>query len=82
MDNAYYVFKDAVKAAEGIVGKGLLEDGSGRIWDCNNLSDVDDSKPEGGDGYWCVGWDGSIGYTEDNGYNVRWDYIPANKDED
>lgn len=77
MSNIFYDFLKAVRAAEEIIGDGLLVDGTGARWDCYNLSDHPDSRPEGGDAYWCVGWDGSVGYTEDNGHNVRWDYIPA-----
>lgn len=74
MNNSYYNFRDAVMAAEKVVGNALLEDNSGTRWSCDILSDQLDDRPEGGDAYWCVGWDGAIGYTEDNGYNVRWDY--------
>ena len=34
MDNRYYNFTDAVKAAEKIIGNSLLEDNSGTKWDC------------------------------------------------
>lgn len=72
----YYKFVDAVKAAEKLIGNSLWEDNAGNKWDCFNLMDYPDSREEDGDAYWCVGSDGAIGYTEDNGYNVRWDYSP------
>lgn len=78
-NNRYYDFKEAVKASESIIGNGILIDSAGTEWDCFNLLDnIDDSdsREAGGNAYWCIGWDGSIGYTEDNGYNVRWDFKP------
>lgn len=78
MDNRFYNFTDAVKAAKLRLDNGqLLEDNAGNQWACNDLIDYPDSKTDGGDTYWCVGYDGAIGYTEDNGYNVRWDYKPV-----
>ncbi len=77
MNNRFYNFTEAVKASQEIIGDGLLEDNEGTKWDCFNLMDYPDNREIGGDAYWCVGHNGSIGYTDDNGYNVRWDYIPA-----
>lgn len=75
MDNRYYDFNEAVKASEKIIGeKGQLIDTTGEIWDCFNLMDNRDSREEEGSSYWCVGYDGSIGYTENDGCNVRWDF--------
>jgi len=77
MNNTYYNFLDAVKASEIIIGdNGILVDNSGTEWNCFNLFDYPDTKNEGGDAYWCVGIDGQIGYTEDNGENVSWIYLP------
>jgi len=74
--NRYYNFTDAVKESEKIIGdKGILVDNSGAEWDCCNLFDHPDARDNGGDAYWCVGHDGRIGYTQDNGHNVRWDLL-------
>lgn len=78
MDNRFYNFTDAVKAAEARLDDGqLLEDNAGNKYTCDNLMDYPDSRPDNGDTYWCVGYDGAIGYTENNGYNVCWCYTPT-----
>lgn len=78
MENKYYYFIEAVKESAKIIGDSLLTDGE-NMWDCFNIMDYPDSREEGGDVYWCVGYDGSIGYTEDNGYNVNWLLVPCDK---
>lgn len=76
MENTYYRFEDAVRKAEEIIGGGILVDNAGTEWDCFNLMDCNEEKEEGGEAYWCVGWDGRIGYTENNGYSVDWQFLP------
>ena len=82
MENRFYKFKDAVREAIERLDRSLLVDNAGDEWDCYNLLDLDDERQEGGDVYWCVGWDGSIGYTDDNGYHVRWDYKAVDENEE
>lgn len=73
-----YTWEEALKAAEERLEEGqFLGDGLGVKWDIDNLLEL----PEGVEGfdvdddnYYCVGWDGSIGITRDNGYNVEWIY--------
>ncbi|KAK9679512.1 hypothetical protein QE152_g40013 [Popillia japonica] len=81
MDNRYNTLLDAIKVAETLLDDGqLLEDNSGTKWDVDNLWDAEfdqeESKEDPGC-YYCVGYDGSIGYTGDNGYNVQWLYKVA-----
>lgn len=86
MDNRYNTLLDAIKVAESLLDDGqLLKDNSGVEWDLDNLWDVefcndgfDQSKGSANHNcYYCVGYDGSIGYTVDNGYNVQWLYKVA-----
>lgn len=85
MDNRYNTLLEAINGAETLLDDGqLLEDNSGNKWDIPNLQDAvseakefDQEESETDpDCYYCVGIDGSIGYTKDNGHNVEWLYKP------
>lgn len=71
--NKYDTLREAVLAAQELLDKDELLDDGADLWDVYNLLDaVADEEPV--DGYYCVGYDGRIGYTEDNGTTVKWIY--------
>ena len=73
-----YEWKEALIVAKERLDDGqLLEDNAGEKWDIYNLMDQEDGIENAvidADHYYVVGFDGSIGYTCDNGYNVSWLY--------
>lgn len=77
MDNKYMTLLNAVKEAATRLDEGdLLSDGA-NDWDIDNLMDELDSAADlvtDDTTYYCVGYDGSVGLTRDNGYNVEWIY--------
>lgn len=74
MNNKYMSLKDAVKEAVKVIAEEqFLTDSNGIEWDTFNLMDQDGYECDN-DNYYCVGHDGSIGYTRDNGINVDWIY--------
>ena len=76
MDNKYMTLREALNEAQTRLKDGQpLSDGATN-WDIYNLIEgVDPATDEPReDGYYVVGWDGSIGDTTDDGYNVRWIY--------
>lgn len=81
-DNKYCSFIDALEESARIIGDdGFLIDGDGVTWDIFTLMDYtadaymikDDDDNYA---YWCVGFDGSIGFTRDDGYHVLWLFKP------
>lgn len=71
--NKYLTLMEACKVAEEKLEGNLLVDNSGTEWDTFNLMDCE-SQDTDDDNYYCVGWDGRIGFTNNNGVNVDWIY--------
>ena len=77
MDNKYLTLTEAIKYAATLLDEGdLWMDNSGTSWDDFNLLDVAaaDETETDDDVYYCVGFNGNIGLTQDSGYNVEWLY--------
>jgi len=77
MENKYSTLKSAVEEAATRLDGDLLIDNAGTIWDTDNLLDEIATVGNGEDpngGYYCVGYNGSIGITYDDGHNVAWLY--------
>ena len=75
-ENCYTTLTEACRvSAERLEENQLLDDGS-QDWDIYNLMEIAQELKEldGENNYYCVGHDGSIGITEDNGNNVNWIY--------
>lgn len=75
-DNCFVTLKGACEAANERLGENQLLDDGAENWDIENLmaAAADSEELDGKDNYYCVGHDGSIGITNDNGYNVNWVY--------
>lgn len=72
-----YTWAEALAESKKRLEEGAFLSDGANMWDIDNLSDY----PEGVTGfvvedenYYCVGWDGSIGITRDDGFNVDWIY--------
>ena len=76
MENKYLTLKSAVEEAVTRLDGDLLIDNAGTVWDTDNLLDeiAAGNGEDIDDGYYCVGHDGSIGVTHDDGHNVTWLY--------
>lgn len=73
MENKY-TWREVLEEAKSRLSEGqLLEDNSGTQWDIYNLMDCEGEQTDD-ERYYCVGYDGRIGFTKDNGYNVEWLY--------
>ena len=76
-ENCYLTLMDALNRSEEILGENeLLTDGV-TSYDTFNLREIiladgESDTLDGTDGYYCVGFDGSIGITHDSGYSVEW----------
>lgn len=77
-ENCYLTLMDACKVSAERLDEGQLLDDGANDWGIDNLIDEvynsDSEELDGEDNYYCVGYDGSIGITHDNGYNVEWIY--------
>lgn len=73
-----FSWKEVLDEAEKRLGDGqLLEDDGGVRWDIDSLrayeEGIEGFVVDGGN-YYCVAFDGAIGVTRDDGYNVDWLY--------
>lgn len=82
MENRYNSLKEALEVAKERLEENQLLDDGATNWDIDNLkesiaSNEDMEQKCDNNNYYCVGFDGRIGFTNDNGYNVQWLYTPV-----
>jgi len=85
-ENCYTTLLQAAKATENKIEDGqLLNDGANN-WDIFNLIEhikreeyLNKNELDGEENYYCIGINGEIGITHDNGYNVDWIFTIADK---
>lgn len=77
-NNCYLTLLDALREAAERIEEGQQIESNAETWDIYNLieaAEQSDEEPLDGDkSYYCVGWDGGIGLTHNDGVNVEWIY--------